>query len=152
MYEHLTRTQPAPEQTETEPKTEERNVNTDVLRLLAITNDMKIDPEWSKEEMIKKLSEQGKLTEDEVVALLESLEVWTNRISEALAIIFRKIGETAAQAGEEIKRAFEKSGMTTFQFKKQLISNNRRKMKGMPMIREKSIEKARKNARRKPKK
>lgn len=42
--------------------------------------------------------------------------------------------------------------MTSFQFRKQLISNNRRKMKGMPMIRAKAIEKARKNARRKPKK
>lgn len=142
-----------PEETkESEPKTEERNVNTDVLRLLAITNDMKIDPEWSKDELIKALSEQGKLTEDEVVELLGSLDVWANRISEALATTFRKIGETAAQAGEAIKRAFEKAGMTSFQFRKQLISNNRRKMKGMPLIRAKAIEKARKNARRKPKK
>lgn len=33
-----------------------------------------------------------------------------------------------------------------------VISNNRRKMKGMPLTRAKAIEKARKNARRKPKK
>lgn len=138
--------------TEQEPKQEERNVNEDVLRLLAITNDMKIDPEWSKDELIRALSEQGKLSEDEVVALLGSLDIWANRVSEALATTFRKIGETAVQAGEAIKRAFEKAGMTSFQFRKQLISNNRRKMKGMPLIRTKAIEKARKNARRKPKK
>lgn len=36
--------------------------------------------------------------------------------------------------------------------KKELISNNRRKMKGMPMIRAKAIEKARRNERRKSKK
>lgn len=138
--------------TEQEPKTEERNVKTDVLRLLAITNDMKIDPEWSKDEMIKALSEQGKLSEDEVVALLGSLDIWAKRVSEALATTFSKIGETAVQAGEAIKRAFEKAGMTSFQFRKQLISNNRRKMNGMPLIRTKAIEKARKNARRKPKK
>lgn len=137
---------------EPEPKKEERNVNTDVLRLLEITNDMKIDPEWSKDELIKALSEKGKLTEDEVVELLGSLDVWAHRTSEALATAFRKIGETAVQAGEAIKRAFKKAGMTSFQFRKQLISNNRRKMKGMPMIRAKAIEKARKNARRKPKK
>lgn len=119
---------------EPEPKKEERNVNTDVLRLLAITNDMKIDPEWSKDELIKALSEKGKLTEDEVVELLGSLDVWAHRTSEA------------------IKRAFKKAGMTSFQFRKQLISNNRRKMKGMPMIRAKALEKARKNKRRKPKK
>lgn len=137
---------------EPEPKKEERNVNTDVLRLLAITNDMKIDPEWSKDELIKALSEKEKLTEDEVVELLGSLDVWAHRTSEALATTFRKIGEMAVQAGEAIKRAFKKAGMTSFQFRKQLISNNRRKMKGMPMIRAKAIEKARKNARRKPKK
>lgn len=137
---------------EPEPKKEERNVNTDVLRLLAITNDMKIDPEWSKDELIKALSEKGKLTEDEVVELLGSLDVWAHRTSEALATTFRKIGETAVQAGEAIKRAFKKAGMTSFQSRKQLISNNRRKMKGMPMIRAKALEKARKNKRRKPKK
>lgn len=137
---------------EPEPKKEERNVNTDVLRLLAITNDMKIDPEWSKDELIKALSEKGKLTEDEVVELLGSLDVWAHRTSEALATTFRKSGETVVQAGEAIKRAFKKAGMTSFQFRKQLISNNRRKMKGMPMIRAKALEKARKNKRRKPKK
>lgn len=41
-------------------------------------------------------------------------------------------------------------GLTTI--RKELISNNRRKMKGMPMIRAKALEKARKNKRRKPKK
>lgn len=35
--------------------------------------------------------------------------------------------------------------------RKELISNNRRKMKGMPMIRAKAIEKARRNERRKSK-
>lgn len=138
--------------TKPELKKEERNVNTDVLRLLAITKDMKIDPEWSKDELIKALSEQGKLTEDEVVELLGSLDIWTHRIRETLVPTFKKVGEIAAQVGEAIKRAFEKAGMTSFQFRKQLISNNRRKMKGMPLIRAKAIEKARKNARRKPKK
>lgn len=41
-------------------------------------------------------------------------------------------------------------GLTTI--RKELISNNRRKMKGMPLIRAKAIEKARRNERRKPKK
>lgn len=41
---------------------------------------------------------------------------------------------------------------TGLQLRKELISNNRRKMKGMPMIRAKAIEKARRNERRKPKK
>lgn len=41
---------------------------------------------------------------------------------------------------------------TGLQLRKELISNNRRKMKGMPLIRAKAIEKARRNERRKPKK
>lgn len=47
---------------------------------------------------------------------------------------------------------FRKTKWTGLQLRKELISNNRRKMKGMPMIRAKAIEKARRNERRKPKK
>lgn len=56
------------------------------------------------------------------------------------------------QVGKAITEAFRKTKWTGLQLRKELISNNRRKMKGMPMIRAKAIEKARRNERRKPKK
>lgn len=90
--------EPEPEETTEQPKAE-RNISADVMKLAAVTRGLKIDPEWTKEETIKAVSE------------------WTG-----------------------------------LQLRKELISNNRRKMKGMPMIRAKALEKARKNKRRKPKK
>ena len=61
-----------------------------------------------------------------------------------------------AAATRELKKAiaesFRKTNWTGLQLRKELISNNRCKMKGMPMIRTKAFEKARRNERRKPKK
>lgn len=56
------------------------------------------------------------------------------------------------QVGKAITEAFRKTKWTGLQLRKELISNNRRKMKGMPMIRAKAIEKVKRNERRKPKK
>lgn len=95
--------EPEPEEEAEQPKAE-RNISADVMKLAAVTRGLKIDPEWTKEEMIKAVSEYSGLPEEGL------------------------------------------------QLRKELISNNRRKMKGMPMIRAKAIEKARRNERRKPKK
>lgn len=104
--------EPEPEEEAEQPKAE-RNISADVMKLAAVTRGLKIDPEWTKEEMIKAVSEYSGLPEAE---------------------------------------AFRKTKWTGLQLRKELISNNRRKMKGMPMIRAKAIEKARRNERRKPKK
>lgn len=60
----------------------------------------------------------------------------------------RLVGQRAKPQEEEKDDLSEKIAERT----QELISNNRRKMKGMPMIRAKAIEKARRNKRRKPKK
>lgn len=65
---------------------------------------------------------------------------------------FEKLKPAFEQVGKAITEAFRKTKWTGLQLRKELISNNRRKMKGMPMIRAKAIEKARRNERRKPKK
>lgn len=108
--------EPEPEEAE-QPKAE-RNISADVMKLAAVTRGLKIDPEWTKEEMIKAVSEYSGFE----------------------------------QVGKAIAEAFRKTKWTGLQLRKELISNNRRKMKGMPMIRAKAIEKARRNKRRKPKK
>lgn len=64
----------------------------------------------------------------------------------------KKLKPAFEQVGKAITEAFRKTKWTGLQLRKELISNNRRKMKGMPMIRAKAIEKARRNERRKPKK
>lgn len=64
-----------------------------------------------------------------------------------------KIAErTQELIAEDRQEAVRKIKWTGLQLRKELISNNRRKMKGMPMIRAKAIEKARRNERRKSKK
>ena len=110
---------PEPEEPTEQPKAE-RNISADVMKLAAVTRGLKIDPEWTKEETIKAVSE--------------------------------KLKPAFEQIGKAVKEAFRGLNWTGLQLRKELISNNRRKMKGMPMIRAKAIEKARRNKRRKPKK
>ena len=62
---------------------------------------------------------------------------------------FENLKPAFEQVGKAITEAFRKTKWTGLQLRKELISNNRRKMKGMPMIRAKAIEKARRNERRK---
>lgn len=119
---------------EPEPKEEERNIGADAMRLAAITKGLTIDPEWSKDDMIKAISEYSGLPEDEVEALLASTVKWIQEVKKVITDVL-------------VKKKW-----TYFQLCKELISNNRRKMKGMPMIRAKALEKARKNKRRKPEK
>ena len=69
-----------------------------------------------------------------------------------LAAVTRGLKTAFEQVGKAITEAFRKAKWTELQLRKELISNNRRKMKGMPMIRAKALEKARKNKRRKPEK
>ena len=146
---------PEPEET-TEPQKEERNINADVMKLAAVTRGLKIDPEWTKEEMIKAVSEYSGLPEEEIEVLLESTVKWAQETG-------RKMVKSITETFERLKPAFERIGKAIAEsFKglnwsgllshKEMISNNRRKMKGMPMIRAKALEKARKNKRRKPKK
>lgn len=54
---------------------------------------------------------------------------------------FEKLKPAFEQVGKAITEAFRKTKWTGLQLRKELISNNRRKMKGMPMIRAKAIEK-----------
>ena len=129
--------EPEPEETTEQPKAE-RNISADVMKLAAVTRGLKIDPEWTKEETIKAVSEYSGLPEEEVEVLLESTAKWAQ--------------ETGRKMVKSITEAFRKIKWTGLQLRKELISNNRRKMKGMPMIRAKAIEKARRNERRKPKK
>lgn len=129
--------EPEPEETTEQPKAE-RNISADVMKLAAVTRGLKIDPEWTKEETIKAVSEYSGLPEEEVEVLLESTAKWAQ--------------ETGRKMVKSITEAFRKTKWTGLQLRKELISNNRRKMKGMPMIRAKAIEKARRNERRKPKK
>lgn len=75
-------------------------------------------------------------------------ELMVKSITEA----FEKAKPAFEQVGKAIAEAFRKTKWTGLRLRKELISNNRRKMKGMPMIRAKAIEKARRNKRRKPKK
>lgn len=139
-----------------EPQREERNIAVDAMKMAAVTKGMKIDPEWTKEDMIKAISEYSGLHEEEITVLLESTEKWVQEVgqkmSKAITEVVEKIKPAFEQLGNAITEAFRKTKWTGLQLRKELISNNRRKMKGMPMIRMKAIEKARRNARRKPKK
>lgn len=154
--------EPEPEEPTEQPKAE-RNISADVMKLAAVTRGLKIDPEWTKEEMIKAVSEYSGLPEEEIEVLLESTAKWAQEtgrkmvksITEAfekLKPAFEQLKPAFEQVGKAITEAFRKTKWTGLQLRKELISNNRRKMKGMPMIRAKAIEKARKNKRRKPKK
>lgn len=140
--------EPEPEEPTEQPKAE-RNISADVMKLAAVTRGLKIDPEWTKEEMIKAVSEYSGLPEEEIEVLLESTAKWAQQTGRKMV---KSITEAFEQVGKAITEAFRKIKWTGLQLRKELISNNRRKMKGMPMIRAKAIEKARKNKRRKPKK
>nr|UWF85911.1 MAG: hypothetical protein [Bacteriophage sp.] len=147
--------EPEPEETTEQPKAE-RNISADVMKLAAVTRGLKIDSEWTKEETIKAVSEYSGLPEEEVEALLESTAKWMQetgrKMVKSITEAFEKLKPAFEQVGEAITEAFRKTKWTGLQLRKELISNNRRKMKGMPMIRAKALEKARKNKRRKPKK
>lgn len=147
--------EPEPEETTEQPKAE-RNISADVMKLAAVTRGLKIDPEWTKEETIKAVSEYSGLPEEEVEVLLESTAKWAQetgrKMVKSITEAFEKLKPTFEQVGKAITEAFRKTKWTGLQLRKELISNNRRKMKGMPMIRAKAIEKARRNERRKPKK
>lgn len=144
-----------PEEPTEQPKAE-RNISADVMKLAAVTRGLKIDPEWTKEEMIKAVSEYSGLPEEEIEVLLESTAKWAQetgrKMVKSITEAFEKLKPAFEQVGKAITEAFRKTKWTGLQLRKELISNNRRKMKGMPMIRAKAIEKARKNKRRKPKK
>lgn len=131
-------------------------VRADVIKLAAVTRGLKIDPEWTKEETIKAVSEYSGLSEEEVEALLESTAKWAQetgrKMVKSITEAFEKLKPAFEQVGKAITEAFRKTKWTGLQLRKELISNNRRKMKGMPLIRAKAIEKARRNERRKPKK
>lgn len=122
----------------------------------AVTRGLKIDPEWTKEETIKAVSEYSGLPEEEVEVLLESTAKWAQetgrKMVKSITEAFEKLKPAFEQVGKAITEAFRKTKWTGLQLRKELISNNRRKMKGMPMIRAKAIEKARRNERRKSKK
>lgn len=126
------------------------------MKLAAVTRGLKIDPEWTKEETIKAVSEYSGLPEEEVEVLLESTAKWAQetgrKMVKSITEAFEKLKPAFEQVGKAITEAFRKTKWTGLQLRKELISNNRRKMKGMPMIRAKALEKARKNKRRKPKK
>lgn len=108
------------------------------------------------EETIKAVSEYSGLTEEEVEVLLESTAKWAQetgrKMVKSITEAFEKLKPAFEQVGKAITEAFRETKWTGLQLRKELISNNRRKMKGMPMIRAKAIEKARRNERRKPKK
>lgn len=147
--------EPEPEEPTEQPKAE-RNISADVMKLAAVTRGLKIDPEWTKEETIKAVSEYSGLPEEEIEVLLESTAKWAQetgqKVTKSITEAFEKLKPAFEQIGKAIKEAFRGLNWTGLQLRKELISNNRRKMKGMPMIRAKAIEKARRNKRRKPKK
>lgn len=146
---------PEPEET-AEPQKEERNINADVMKLAAATRGLKIDPEWTREEAIKAVSEYSGLPKEEIEVLLESTAKFAQetgqKIVKSITETFERLKPAFEQVGKAIAEAFRKTKWTGLQLRKKLISNNKRKMKGMPMIRAKAIEKARRNKRRKPKK
>lgn len=146
---------PEPEET-TEPSKEERNINADVMKLAAATRGLQIDPKWTREETIKAISEYSALSEEEIEVLLESTTKFVQetgqKITKSITEAFERVKPAFEQAGKAIAEAFRKTKWTGLQLRKELISNNRRKMKGMPMIRAKALEEARKNKRRKPEK
>lgn len=136
-----------------ESQKEERNINADVMKLAAATRGLNIDPEWTREETIKAISEYSALSEEEIEVLLESTTKFVQETGQ-------KIAKSITEAFERLKPAFERIGKAIAESFKVpnwsgLLShkeNNKRKMKGIPMIRAKALEKARKNKRRKLKK
>lgn len=150
----------AVEEETTEKPKEERNIALDVMKLAAVTKGMKVDPEWKQEEVIKAVAEYGGLTEEEAERLLESGREWTEEALREMREGFTKMIEGAKKAvgtvAEAMTKEFRRTGRTVQQLRHALMmicdTNNRRKMKGMAMTREKALEKAQKNARRKTQK
>lgn len=135
---------PEPEET-TEPQKEERNINADAMKLAAATRGLKIDPEWTREETIKAISEYSALSEEEIEVLLESTTKFIQETSKSITEALERLKPAFEQIGKaniESLKGLNWSGLLSH---KEMISNNRRKMKGMPMIRAKALEKARKN-------
>lgn len=93
--------EPEPEETTEQPKAE-RNISADVMKLAAVTRGLKIDPEWTKEETIKAVSEYSGLPE-EVEVLLESTAKWAQETG-------RKMVKSITEAFEKLKPAFEQVG------------------------------------------
>lgn len=146
---------PEPEEA-AEPQKEERNINADVMKLAAATRGLQIDPEWTREETIKAISEYSALSEEEIEALLESTTKFVQetgqKIAKSITEAFERLKPAFEQVGKAIAESFKVPNWSGLLPHKEMISNNRHKMKRMPMIRAKALEKARKNKRRKPKK
>ena len=146
---------PEPEEA-AEPQKEERNINADVMKLAAATRGLKIDPEWTRKETIKAISEYSALPEEEIEVLLESTSKFVQetgrKLAKSITEAFERLKPALSQIGKAITESFKKLNWQGLLLHKKMISNNRRKMKGMPMIRIKAFEKARKNEKRKPKK
>lgn len=87
--------EPEPEETTEQPKAE-RNISADVMKLAAVTRGLKIDPEWTKEETIKAVSEYSGLPEEEVEVLLESTAKWAQETG-------RKMVKSITEAFEKLK-------------------------------------------------
>lgn len=85
--------EPEPEEEAEQPKAE-RNISADVMKLAAVTRGLKIDPEWTKEEMIKAVSEYSGLPEEEIEVLLESTVKWAQETG-------RKMDRIAAAQGTD---------------------------------------------------
>lgn len=146
---------PEPEEA-AEPQKEERNINADVMKLAAATRGLQIDPEWTREEAIKAISEYSALSEEEIEVLLESTTKFVQetgqKIAKSITEAFERLKPAFEQIGKAIAESFKVPNWSGLLSHKEMISNNRRKMKGMPMISTKAFEKARRNERRKPKK
>lgn len=146
---------PEPEEA-AESQKEERNINADVMKLAAATRGLKIDPEWTREEAIKAASEYSGLSEKEIEVLLESTTKFVQetgqKIAKSITEAFEKLKPAFERIGKAIAESFKVPNWSGLLSHKEMISNNRRKMKGMPMIRAKALEKARKNKKRKSKK
>lgn len=129
----------APELEETAaPQKEKRNINADAMKLAAATRGLKIDPEWTREETIKAISEYSALSEEKIEVLLELTTKFIQEKAKSITEAFEQIGKANTESFKELNW----SGLLSH---KEMISNNRRKTKGMPMIRAKALEKARKN-------
>lgn len=94
--------EPEPEELTEQPKAE-RNISADVMKLAAVTRGLKIDPEWTKEETIKAVSEYSGLPEEEIEVLLESTAKWAQETG-------RKMVKSITETFERLKPAFEQVG------------------------------------------
>lgn len=107
-----------------------------------------------KDDLSEKIAErtQELIAEDRQEAVRAAVVEEPEPEEEGITETFERLKPAFEQVGKAIAEASRKTKWTGLQLRKELISNNRRKMKGMPMIRAKAIEKARRNERRKPKK